>query len=326
MPTNSDTSATPARTTPTHICSFLGVDGALGDLLPADASSGPAPTTPRDRARLLDGRPHLQYTRSVERRTMRGSMTASHAKHSTAERPVRPDGPLRVIYAGRLDENQKRVLDLPRVIRAVQDLGNPVCLTIAGAGPAEERLKSLCSELGVYDKIRFLGSLDGGALADEFARHDVVLLASAFEGLPIAVLEAMGQGCVPVVSNVRSGVGGLITDGRNGFLREIGDIQGFADVLAMLQTDANLRTRMSLSAHMTIQRGSYNMNTMVESYISLFTRIVDQTRQGLFKRPAGNILPPPNLPWPEHLPGPVQAAGYYGRRLARRLQVASRCA
>src|SRR5688500_17358173 len=90
MLANSDTSETPARTTPTHICSFLGVDGALGDLLPADASSGPAPTTPRDRARLLDGRPHLQYTRSVERRTMRGSMTASHAKHSTAERPVRP--------------------------------------------------------------------------------------------------------------------------------------------------------------------------------------------------------------------------------------------
>ena len=88
------------------------------------------------------------------------------AASAIPERPVRPDGPLRVIYAGRLDENQKRVLDLPRVIRAVQDLGNPVCLTIAGAGPAEERLKSLCSELGVYDKIRFLGSLDGGALAD----------------------------------------------------------------------------------------------------------------------------------------------------------------
>ena len=234
------------------------------------------------------------------------------------ERRPAPAGPLRAVYAGRLDQKQKRVLDLPRIVRCALDQGIPMHLLIAGSGPAQAILRSECARLAVTAQVEFVGTLAAERLAQLLAGQHVFLLASAFEGLPIGVLEAMAQGCVPVASDVRSGIREVIADGVNGFLVKSGDVAGFASRLAELYREPELRRRMALAAFETIRSGRYRVEAMLESYLNLFERVLADSRSGRFRRPHGEILPPRELPWQERLPEAVQKAGHHARRLLRR--------
>jgi glycosyltransferase involved in cell wall biosynthesis len=75
---------------------------------------------------------------------------------------------------------------------------------------------------------------------------DVFCLSSRFEGLPIAMLEAMAAG-LPVVATRVGGVPGVVTDGTEGRLVPAGDPAALAAALAQLE-DAGLRSRMATAA------------------------------------------------------------------------------
>jgi glycosyltransferase involved in cell wall biosynthesis len=233
--------------------------------------------------------------------------------------PERNSGarPLRVVYAGRLDQPQKRVLDLVGIVQAAAELGVQVLLTIVGSGPAEAQLKA---RIGCNQSVEFLGTMESDALARLLAGQDVFLLTSVFEGLPIGVLEAMGQGCIPVVSDVRSGIPELIEDGVEGFRVPIGDIRGVATRLAELHNKESMRRRMAEAAFTKAGSGCYRLDHMVESYAELFGTVLDDARRGAFRRPAGKIRPPSNLPWPERLPGVLQRWGHGVKQLLTRLE------
>jgi glycosyltransferase involved in cell wall biosynthesis len=223
--------------------------------------------------------------------------------------------PLRVIYAGRLEQKQKRVLDLPAIFEAAADHGVPLELSIAGSGSAEGQLRASFAARGGGQRVEFLGSLQREALAVALARQDVFLLTSEFEGLPISLLEAMGQGCIPLVTNLRSGIPELIEDGVNGFRIPIGDIQGFARRLAELHRDPAMRRQMAEAAYGKATAGCYRIGHMVESYIQLFAQVLDEAKRGVFRRPRAGIRPPPDLPWPEHLAAPLQSWGHQVKQL-----------
>jgi len=229
------------------------------------------------------------------------------------ERSGAAGGVLRLVYTGRLDQPQKRVLDLPGIVRAALDRGVPVRLTVVGSGPAETELRARCAALGVASSVTFLSTLGSTELSAVLAGHDVFLLASAFEGLPISMLEAMGQGCVPVVTDIRSGVGELLDDGVQGFRVRAGDFAAFADRLATLQNDSALRRRMAEAAYEKAASGSFRLDRMVDRYVDLFTRMMTTP----FRRSPAGLSAPPNLPWQEHLPGLVQRGGHAVRELLR---------
>jgi glycosyltransferase involved in cell wall biosynthesis len=229
------------------------------------------------------------------------------------DRASRAQRSLRVIYAGRLDQPQKRVLDIPKIVKAAAELGVPVHLTVAGSGPAETQLRSMCAVTRA--SVDFLGTLDGDALAEVFAQQDVFLLTSAFEGLPIGVLEAMGQGCIPVVTDIRSGVPEVVADGINGFRIAAGDIEGFAEHLGELYDKPEMRRKMAEAAYSTVRSTCYCLDSMVQRYVDLFGKVLDDVRSRTFQRPAGSIRPPKNLPWQEYLPEHIQKAGSHVKRL-----------
>ena len=222
---------------------------------------------------------------------------------------------LRLIYAGRLDQPQKRVLDLPKIVKAAANLGVPIQMTIAGSGPAESALRSHFAGIGAGSRVEFVGTVNSSALSGMFAEHDVFLLASEFEGLPISLLEAMGQGCIPLVTDIRSGIPELVEDRVNGFRVPVGDVQTFARRLLELFHNPRGRLQMGQAAHRAVRTGPYELEHMVDSYVELFVKVQEETHMGAFRRPKSNIQPPPNLLWQEHLPGPMQRAGRYCRRL-----------
>lgn len=221
---------------------------------------------------------------------------------------------LRAIYAGRLDEPQKRVLDLPLIMRAAAELGIHVELTVAGGGPEEEVLRRAFRDAGQSAGVRFVGIVDADRMGEVYAEHDVFLLTSAFEGLPLGLIEAMGRGCVPLVTDLRSGIPEVIQHGLNGFVCKVGDAAGYARHLCTLHGAPALRVEMALRAWETVE-ARFRLETMTDRYVSLCERLLSEG----FVRPAGRSKPSPSAPRTELLPGPVQMLGYYSHKLSRLL-------
>ena len=223
---------------------------------------------------------------------------------------------LRLVYAGRLDQAQKRVFDLPAICEAAIHAGVALRMTILGSGPAERELRARFAASAATNCVDFAGTLDNSAIGGVLSRHDVFLLASGFEGLPIGLLEAMGQGCVPVVSDIRSGVGEIVQDGRNGFRVAVGDIAAFAHCLSTLFHNSALLSEMAHAAYRTVSSGPFRLELMVQRYVELFARVIEESRLGEFRRPAQRrIVAPADLSWQEFLPGRLQQAGHYTRQI-----------
>lgn len=88
-------------------------------------------------------------------------------------------------------------------------------LALIGLGPLEEALRQAATELGVADRVTFLGSRDD--VFELLPLFDAFCLSSKFEGFPIALVEAMATG-LPCVSTSVGGIPEIMEDGINGLL------------------------------------------------------------------------------------------------------------
>jgi len=120
-----------------------------------------------------------------------------------------------------------------------------LCLEIAGEGPLRADLESEAARLGLSDCVRFLGWMDPW---DQLrARWAVMVQPSLQEGLPLSVLEAMGDG-LPIVASCVGGVPEVFLDGETGILVPAADARALADAMRKLLTDADLRHKMGTAA------------------------------------------------------------------------------
>ncbi len=154
-----------------------------------------------------------------------------------------PDDALAVVTVANLRANK----DYPNLLHAACQLiddGKPVTFLAVGQGPLEHDLAMFRDELGLGDRFRFLGYQADpiGVLAV----GDLFCLSSQYEGLPIALLEALAMG-LPVVSTAVGGVPAVLTDGVEGRLVPSGDPAALADAIAEL-ADPNVRSRMADAA------------------------------------------------------------------------------
>jgi glycosyltransferase involved in cell wall biosynthesis len=244
-----------------------------------------------------------------------------------AQMPARAasdNGPLRVLYAGRLVQQAKRVFDLPQIVAAVHRRQVPVQLELTGAGWDEEELKRVCQPLVEQGLIRFLGIVSEEALYAAYESSDAYLLTSEYEGKPVGLVEAMGRGCVPVVTDIPSGVPDLVKNEVNGFLVPVGDIEAFADRLAQLYHNVELRRKLSQNAYATVDQGGYRVEDMVRLYADLFRRVMREAESGAYRRPSGRIKVPGFLKpsWKERLPEPLRTLGVQCKRALRRVRTA----
>ncbi|MBS0195248.1 MAG: glycosyltransferase family 4 protein [Planctomycetes bacterium] len=128
------------------------------------------------------------------------------------------DRPWRILYAGRVEEGVKRISTLIDMSDCLSRSGVPHRLTIIGDGPATTAIDAAAAQRA--GRITRVPPVPPDELADQFAAADLFVLPSRAEGLSLAMLEALGQGCIPVVSRVRSGAQDVIEHGLNGQLVE----------------------------------------------------------------------------------------------------------
>ena len=122
-----------------------------------------------------------------------------------------------------------------RALRRVVDAAGErdVRLVVAGEGPEGEALRALAVELGVDRHVCFAGPVTRPVEA--YSAYDVILFSSRFEGLPLALLEGMAAGCIPVVADV-GGMKEAVNSPAAGWLVTPEDPAVLAD--AMLATRA----------------------------------------------------------------------------------------
>jgi glycosyltransferase involved in cell wall biosynthesis len=207
-------------------------------------------------------------------------------------RGAEPDR-LRLVYQGELIQHQKRVFDLPRIVEAALRLGVPVDLTLIGGGADAGSLAEAARRLVKQGAVRLLGVLPHARVMGMLGEFDVFLLTSEFEGMPNALGEAMAAGCVPIVTDIRSGVRELVRDGETGYVVGVGDIDAFAGRLRRLHADPALRARMAEAARQAVIAGGFSVETMVERYESLFHGLFAPGSRRPFRRPPGTLRMPP---------------------------------
>jgi glycosyltransferase involved in cell wall biosynthesis len=198
-------------------------------------------------------------------------------------------GKLRLLFAGRFEHGQKGVLDLPLIDRALVERGVDVSWTMVGGGPDEQRLRDTWAS----ERVTFLGPTTTAGVLDIAARHDVFVLPTRYEGVPVALIEAMSVGLAPVVSRVESGVTEILSDGRTGLMPAVGDIGGFADAIATLDRDRALLESISDAAWRYVA-SAHDMRERTDAYQALFARYRELRR-----------------------PRPIDVAVPYGSRLDR---------
>lgn len=147
-------------------------------------------------------------------------------------------------------------------------------LAAAGAGEMRPALEARAAELGLADRVRFVGKVDHDRVGRWMAAGDLFVLPSLSEGLPTVVCEAMNCG-VPVVATAVDGTPEIVRHGETGLLVPPSDARALADALAAVLDDPE-RARSMGERALEIGRAEYtwtaNAATMEEIYRAVGAR------------------------------------------------------
>ncbi len=158
--------------------------------------------------------------------------------------------PVRLLYVGRIEQRQKRALDLARIASALVEAQCPFELRIVGEGSCRDELEKLLAFLP-RPHVTFLGVKVGDQLTSQYRWADILLITSATEGLPFALLEAMSFGVVPVVTRV-SGNEDIVLDQHNGAQFDVDDVYAAATAISTFSADREFLAAASKNARDSI--------------------------------------------------------------------------
>jgi len=150
------------------------------------------------------------------------------------------------VFVGRLTEQKA----LPVAFAALAEVPEAQ-LVLVGDGPERESLERLVRELGLADRVRFLGSLSRDEVLRQLAGARAAVLSSAWENLPHAAVEALAVG-TPVVSTAVGGVPEVVHDDENGLLVPAGDVPALAAALRRMLEDDALHGRLAAGAQPSV--------------------------------------------------------------------------
>lgn len=160
------------------------------------------------------------------------------------------DNGIHILYLGRIEPN-KGMDYLLEAMRTLKEEGRHFVLHLAGIEQGKNRYVERYQEL-LGDRFVYEGIVSGEKKVALLKRCQVFVLPSLYEGLPISLLETMGYGLVPVVTDVGS-ISEYVKDGENGLLIGLRDAAAIAEAVKRLDDNRVLMMKMSETAWQTLR-------------------------------------------------------------------------
>ena len=202
-----------------------------------------------------------------------------------------PTSVFRLVYIGRLVEEQKRVSDVTTALCAVAQRIPNLEAWIVGEGGARTAVEDIIRKKG-NGRVRLLGRVDNANIYDVLRQCHGLVLLSDYEGLPVSMLEAMAAGVVPICLDVRSGVREALEHGVNGLIVKDRADDFFSAVKSL--SDSAKWQKLSLAARETV-RLRYSVEECAGQWVSLLQRLNNaRVARPSFNAPKVLRLPPPN--------------------------------
>jgi glycosyltransferase involved in cell wall biosynthesis len=186
------------------------------------------------------------------------------------EKDLSPDA---VVFTcvGRLEPQKNPLL----LLQAFAELEDPRAhLVLSGDGSLREQLKTYAQVHKLCDRVHLIGKQNN--IPSVLAASDIFVLASNWEGNPLAVMEAMAAG-LPVIATGVGGIPELLQSGEQGLLVQAGDRRGFAAAMKTLLHHAETRQAMGRAAQTRAMR-EFRVERMVEGYANLYREMVQKSR------------------------------------------------
>jgi L-malate glycosyltransferase len=194
---------------------------------------------------------------------------------------------LRVGMIARMNTLAKRHDLFLRGAAAVCETFKEIEIVLVGDGPFRRELEKLASDLGIRDRVSFLGERHD--IPGLLASIDVIVAPSDSESLSNAILESMAAG-VPVIASRVGGNCEVIGEDR-GILVAAGDEKGFREAIERLLRDSSLRGRFAGDAK-RFAKANYSIEHMREQYQELYARLVSEKTN----RWTGYVVPKSRVP------------------------------
>ncbi len=166
---------------------------------------------------------------------------------------------------------QKRLGHWLEAARLVHEEQPGTHFLIVGDGPQRRNLHEQARELGLGAAVHWAGLCKD--VRPYMAAMDVYAMSSAFEGLPVALLEAMAMRCAAVVTAV-GGIPELISDGENGMLVEPYRPRELAGRILSLLSRRDDLTRLAAAGRSTVER-RFSMRQMVAETEAVYERVLE---------------------------------------------------
>ena len=238
-----------------------------------------------------------------------------------------PTSVFRLVYIGRLEEEQKRISDVARALCAVVNQNLAVEAWIVGEGSGRPAVEQIIQAGGVDpQRVKLLGRVDVARIYSVLRDCHALVLLSDYEGLPVSVLEAMSVGVVPICLDLRSGIREAVQPGVNGLIVKDRQTDFYAAVQT-LQGDPALWKKLSTNARATV-RENFSEDICAAAWVELLGSLGKSQRLDRLKIPRRFRLPPVNPKFGSQDNRPLfvsklwrwfrRTGGHYKRKLLKR--------
>jgi L-malate glycosyltransferase len=165
---------------------------------------------------------------------------------------------------------QKRIVEWLQTFKDFSDKNKNVFGLIVGAGPLEKEIKEELERLQLRDKVIMPGLQDN--TLPFYCAMDVFMMSSSFEGLPIALLEAMSMECA-IVSTNAGGIKEVIRDDVDGLLVDVDDWQHLSEKLNVLANNSELLLKLKEVARLRVLE-EFSLKVMVKNLENEYLKLV----------------------------------------------------
>jgi 1,2-diacylglycerol 3-alpha-glucosyltransferase len=176
-----------------------------------------------------------------------------------------------ITYAGRLGP-EKNVDVILHAVAALRDQGLAVDLAIAGHGAHEPVLRELAANLGIGDRVKFVGTLAPDELARLLQISDIFTMMSTSETQSMALLQAMACGVAVVAADSRALPEFVSPD--NGVLVEPHEQERLAAAFSELLGSPDRRRRLGAAGRGSVER--YGVETVTDEWEMLYQSVLDR--------------------------------------------------